>query len=466
MGIHLHVWRAIRRRPVPAVAATATLVAVAVAAGAAVFSGDADRTAAPAATVRVDRGEVTSAVAATGNVRPAESRGLAFAAAGAVTEVRVRPGDDVTVGKVLAVIDDEDARAEVARAEQELAGAQATLTETQAALTDSAADDGKSGAAGCVAAPTAAARTDAAAGVALAARQVSVAPATPTAEQKSPTPQPEADPPSKPPTSSTAPKPTGTSVPSTPPSPDRAGKGPATTSAPADPRDCPADAGASGTGGNAADGGSGPGGNAAGADPPLRAHQQVTTAQLALAEAEDRLAGTTITAPVAGRVLSVAGPVGTRVSAGARFIELAVVDGMQVTATFPEADAGQIVVGQTATVTPAGRSGTDLAAKVAQVDPVGTSDGQVVRFGVRLALDDAPDDLLIGQSAAVRIRIASVADVLRVPAGAVEVRPDGSGTVMLADAAEPRPVVIGVRGDQFVEIRSGLAEGDLVLATG
>jgi HlyD family secretion protein len=163
-------------------------------------------------------------------------------------------------------------------------------------------------------------------------------------------------------------------------------------------------------------------------------------------------------------VLSVAGPVGTRVSAGARFIELAVVDGMQVTATFPEADAGQIAVGQAATVTPAGRSGTELAAEVVQLDPVGTSDGQVVRFGVRLALDDAPDDLLIGQSAAVRIRIATVADVLRVPAGAVEVRPDGSGTVLLAGAAEPRDVVVGVRGDQFVEIRSGLAEGDLLLA--
>ncbi|SCG37474.1 efflux RND transporter periplasmic adaptor subunit [Micromonospora coxensis] len=447
MGIHLHVWRAVRRRPVPAVAATATLVAVTVVAGAAAFSGGADGTGAPAATVRVDRGEVTSAVAATGSVRPATSRGLAFAAAGAVTEVRVRPGDDVTVGQTLAVVDDEEARAEVARAEQ-------ALTDAQAALTDSAAEDGEPGDAVCGASPAAAARTDAAAGVALAAREVNTARATPSAA-RSPTPQPDPDPPSMPPTSSAAPQPTRTSVPSTPPSPDRAGKGPATTSAPAGPRDCPAAAG-----------GSGPGGDTAGADPLLRAHQQVTAAQLALAEAEDRLAGTTITAPVAGRVLSVAGPVGARVSAGARFIELAVVDGMQVTATFPEADAGQISVGQTATVTPAGRPDTELNADVVQVDPVGTSDGQVVRFGVRLALDDAPDDLLVGQSAAVRIRIATVADVLRVPAAAVEVRPDGSGTVLLAGAAEPRAVVVGVRGDQFVEIRSGLAEGDLILAAG
>ncbi|WP_422734383.1 efflux RND transporter periplasmic adaptor subunit [Micromonospora sp. WMMD558] len=445
MGIHLHVWRAVRRRPAPTVAATATLVAVTVAAGASAFSGDADRTAAPAATVRVDRGEVTSAVAATGSVRPAASRGLAFTAAGTVTEVRVRPGADVTVGQVLAVLDDGEAHAEVTRAEQALADARAALDDLEV--------EEEPDALACATSPVSAARGDGAGGAAGGTVRT-----TPSGDTGSPTPRPDPDQSSPSPTPSATPTPTGSSASPAKPSPSGTGKGPAvtaTTPAPAGPRGCPTEPG-----------GSGPGGNAVGTDPLLRAHQQVTAAQLALAEAQDRLAGTTITAPVAGRVLSVAGPVGTRAAAGVRFVELAVVDGMQVTATFPEADAGQIAVGQTATVTPAGRSDTELDAEVVQLDPVGTSDGQVVRFGVRLALDDAPDDLLIGQSAAVRIRIATVADVLRVPAGAVEFRPDGSGTVLLAGAVETRAVVIGVRGDQFVEIRSGLAEGDLLLAAG
>ncbi|MEU1964434.1 HlyD family efflux transporter periplasmic adaptor subunit [Micromonospora sediminicola] len=449
MGIHLHVWRAVRRWPVPAVAA-ATLVAVTVAAGAVSFSGDADRAAAPAATVRVDRGEVTSAVAATGSVRPAASRGLAFTAAGTVTEVRVRPGADVTVGQVLAVLDDDEAHAEVTRAEQALADARAALGDLEA--------EEEPDTRACTTSPVPDTRGDGAGGAAGAATAGDDVRTTPSGEPGSPTPRPAPDQSSPSATRSATPTPTGSSAAPVKPSPTGTGKGPAATpTAPAStgPRGCPTEPG-----------GSGPGGNAAGADPLLRAHQQVTAAQLALAEAEDRLAGTTVTAPVAGRVLSVGGPVGTRVSAGARFIELAVVDGMQVTATFPEADAGQITAGQVATVTPAGRPDTQLDAEVVEVDPVGTSDGQVVRFGVRLALDGAPDDLLIGQSAAVRIRIATVADVLRVPAGAVEVRPDGSGTVLLAGAAEPRAVVVGVRGDQFVEIRSGLAEGDLLLATG
>ncbi|MFC0098879.1 efflux RND transporter periplasmic adaptor subunit [Micromonospora marina] len=448
MGFHLHVWRAIRRRPVPA-ATTAVLVAVTAAVGAAALSGGADRTAAPAATVRVERGEVTSAVAATGSVRPSADRGLAFTAAGTVTEVRVRPGVDVTVGQVLAVLDDGEARAEVTRTEQALADARAALDDLEA--------EEEPDTPACATSPAAAAPGGGAGGAAAAAATGDTVRTTSPGDTGSPNPGTGSEQPSHSPAPSADPAPTGSPGSPAEPSPGGTRNGPvATATAPA-----PADPGCL-----AQPGGSRPGGADAGADPLLRAHQQVTAAQLALAEAEDRLAGTTITAPVDGRVLSVAGPVGARVSAGARFVELAVVDGMQVTATFPEADAGRIAVGQTATVTPAGRSGTDLAAEVVQLDPVGANDGQVVRFGVRLALDDAPDDLLIGQSAAVRIRIATVTDVLRVPAGAVRVRSDGSATVLLAGAAEPRAVVTGVRGDQFVEIRSGLAEGDLVLATG
>ncbi|WBB54671.1 HlyD family efflux transporter periplasmic adaptor subunit [Verrucosispora sp. WMMD573] len=445
MGIiHLHVWRTVRRRPVPAVAATATLVAVTVLVGAAAFPGGTDRTATPAATVRVDRGEVSSAVAATGTVRPATSRGLAFAVAGTVTEVWVRPGSDVAVGQVLAVLDDGEAYAEVTRAEQALTDARAELDELE--------DEQEPDILTCAMSPVPATGGDGAGGAATAAAAGDTTRTTPSGDPGSPTSGRDPDQPSP----SATPTPPGSSTAPVEPSPSGIGKGPATSAtapAPSDPRGCPKEPA-----------GSEAGGNSAGADPLLRAHQQVTAAQLALAEAEDRLAGTTIAAPVAGRVLSVAGPVGSRVSAAARFIELAVVDGMQVTATFPEADAGLIAAGQSATVTPAGRPDTELAAEVVQLDPMGASDGQVVRFGVRLALDGAPDDLLIGQSAAVRIRIATVADVLRVPADAVEVRPDGSGTVLLAGAAEPRAVVIGVRGDQFVQIRSGLAEGDLLLA--
>ncbi|WP_156313206.1 efflux RND transporter periplasmic adaptor subunit, partial [Micromonospora sp. HK10] len=205
-----------------------------------------------------------------------------------------------------------------------------------------------------------------------------------------------------------------------------------------------------------------PGG--AGADPVLRAQQQVTSAQLALAEAEEALAGTSITAPLAGKVLSVAGTVGSKVSARVTFVTLGDIAGMAVSAKFPEADAGRVMVGLAATVTLADRPGEEFAARVTQLDPVGTTDGQMVTYGALLDFDTVPKGTLVGQSANVRVTIRSVPDVLRVPATAVREIIGDTGTVSFRTATgmQSRQVTVGVRGDQYTEITAGLAEGDEV----
>jgi HlyD family secretion protein len=51
----------------------------------------------------------------------------------------------------------------------------------------------------------------------------------------------------------------------------------------------------------------------------LSAEQRVTSADVALEKAQAALDGTAITAPLAGKVLSVAGTVGTQVGSGSTF---------------------------------------------------------------------------------------------------------------------------------------------------
>ncbi len=203
--------------------------------------------------------------------------------------------------------------------------------------------------------------------------------------------------------------------------------------------------------------GSGPGGDAI-----LTAEQRVNRATADLATARANLAGTTVTAPIAGTVLSVTGKVGSQVSRGATFVTLADTYAMQVSAKFPEADAGAIAVKQTATVTLADRDGQEFAATVVQVDPVGTSDGTMVTFGVVLAFTAAPKDLLVGQTAAVKVRTGNVGDALRVPSTAVHDVADGHGTVLLDAGATRRSVTVGLRGDRYTEVRSGLTPGEVV----
>jgi multidrug efflux pump subunit AcrA (membrane-fusion protein) len=382
-------------------------------------SGDQHGSAAPP-TARVQRGTVTATVAAAGTLQPAQTRGLAFSMDGTVTEVRVRPGDQVTAGQVLAKIDDTDAKARVSSAQDALDAAQEALDGAESTPTPSST-------AGCLAA------------AAYVASPSATASPSPTPSRRAASPSP------------TSPASGGSS-----------GGGPAGGGSPGDsPR-----GGQNGQecGANQQQGG--------GADRLLSAQQQVNKAREQLADAEQDLAGTTVTAPIAGRVLSVAGAVGSRATASSSgFIVLGDVADMQVKADFPEADASGLKVGQTATVSLADRPGEPLPAKVTQVEPTGTVDGQtstslptprpqkMVRFGVLLAFDKVPDDLLTGQSADVQVQTGSATGVLCVPASAVH-----DVTVKLTTGVE-KQVEVGLRGDQYVEIKSGLAEGDEVVAS-
>ncbi|MFY1636249.1 efflux RND transporter periplasmic adaptor subunit [Solwaraspora sp. WMMB335] len=445
-------WRPARRRLAVATAG-ATLVGAGVLAAAIALPTSADD-AAPASTVQVDQGTVTVAVAATGTVEPAQDRQLGFGVAGTVTRLDVRLGQDVTAGEILAAVDDSDAVAAVEQAQEALAAARQALGVAQAQAADDATDDvGTTCATNALTAWTG---------------------ADPTAgPQPDPTPSSTPDP--------TEPTPSGTAPGTvTSPSPSPAVSGPASSASPTATAatgpgtaatDSPqqrsgADTGCGGTD-DESSGGAGTG-SGAGGDPVLRARQQVTAATLRLASAEDDLTGTVISAPIDGKVLAVAGAIGSAVRAGDTFVELGAVAQMQVTASFPEADSARLAVGQSAVVTLPARPGTEFSARVTQVDPVGSVDGQLVRFGVLVDFDQMPDGLLIGQSAGVRIVVDEVTDAVRIPVTALGRGSGGEDIVVVPAGSEGQRrqvVTVGVRGDQYVEVIDGLVVGDRVLGT-
>jgi multidrug efflux pump subunit AcrA (membrane-fusion protein) len=196
----------------------------------------------------------------------------------------------------------------------------------------------------------------------------------------------------------------------------------------------------------------------------LSAEQQLNNAKLALTQANARLAGTVITSPIAGRVLSVGGAVGSRASAGGTgFIVLGDLSTLGVSAQFTEADIGRLAVGQVAAVTLPGR--VPVAGKVSQIDPAGTITNRLVRYGVVIAFDQVPADLLLGQSATVVVTTASADNVLYVASAAVVVAADGTGSVTVRAEGRDvtRTVRLGLRGDQYTEVGDGLAEGEVVV---
>jgi multidrug efflux pump subunit AcrA (membrane-fusion protein) len=397
-----------------------------------------------AATVAVDRGAVSTDVGTTGTVEPAQTRSLSFTVDGTVESVSVRAGSEVQAGQSLAKVDDSDAQ-------QAVDDAQDALDEANQQLTDARNSSAKQ---------TEAANTGTSTGC--------VAPAAyPVPVSASPTPStPASSRPTTSPSRSTTPTRTGSPAPATSHSTGtgtRSGTG-GTGSGTRGRTGGTAGGtcGGTGSGGTGSSGG-GQGQQGGGTDAVLSAQQRVVSADTTLANAEDALEGATITAPIAGRILTVAGKVGSQVNSGSAFITLAGTSNMQINAQFPEADADNLKVGQAASVTLADQDGKTFKATVAEVDPTGTSDGTMVRYGVQLAFEASgqPPNLLVGQSAMVVVTTGSKAGVLRVPSTAVHDVAGTTGTVLKGGARVK--VGIGLRGDQYTEITSGLSEGDQVV---
>jgi HlyD family secretion protein len=65
------------------------------------------------------------------------------------------------------------------------------------------------------------------------------------------------------------------------------------------------------------------------------------------------------------------------------------------------------------------------------------------------------------------VTTAEAADALYVPTSAVRPGPDGTYTIQVKDGSgtRTRAVQIGIRGDQYVQIRSGLTANDEVVVT-
>ncbi len=377
-----------------------------------------------AETVKVDKGAVTTEVATTGTLAAAQTRSLSFAVDGTVETVKVRAGTTVTPGQVLATVDDDDAQQAVDDAQDALDDAQDALDKAEDTSTSTSTTS-----TGCNAAAAYKLQTSTSPSASASASPSATATASPTATK----------------TATAGPTKTATAGTGT-----GSGSGGKTGTG-------------SGTGSCSTSGSSGQqGGQNSGSssDAILTAQQRVNSAEVTLEEKEDALEGATITAPIAGRILSVSGKVGSQVSSGSTFISLADIYDMQISAAFPEADADHLAVKQKAVITLADKPGETFDATLVVVDPVGTSDGTLTTFGVVLSFVDAPKDLLVGQSAQVKVTTGSKTDVLRVPSTAVHNISGTSGTLQ-KDGAEVK-VQIGLRGDQYTEITSGVTEGDAV----
>ena len=139
---------------------------------------------------------------------------------------------------------------------------------------------------------------------------------------------------------------------------------------------------------------------------------------------------------------------------------------MTLDVTVDELDISKIYVGQSATITIDALAGEHFSATVSQIANSGTNDGGSSKFTVELTLDKS-GDMLPGMTASAFIQLDNGENLLCVPATALG--EENGETVLYTSYDEknavlgsPVPVTIGAADAEYVQILTGLSEGDTV----
>lgn len=216
------------------------------------------------------------------------------------------------------------------------------------------------------------------------------------------------------------------------------------------------------------------------------AQMSYDTAVSALTQASSDADETNILAPIDGTVVGEPKTVGTMAVATSDnptvIMRIANLSSKEIKAKVDETDIGNIAVGQPATFTVDAFTDKTFTARVtaiAQTDTTNSwdttsstttttsSSASVIYYYVTLAVDDPENLLLPAMTARVDIHTADRPDALAIPLSALKTDTTGSYVVILNSdgTQENRYVETGIYSDEYVEILSGLEDGEKVVNT-
>ncbi len=208
------------------------------------------------------------------------------------------------------------------------------------------------------------------------------------------------------------------------------------------------------------------------------AQAQVALSSAALARAEDDLADTVITSPIAGvvtrRLVEPGQTVVSAMSATALFEVASDLRALEAVVEVDEADVGRVKADQPATFTVSAWPDRRFQAQVHTVDLAPSEDDSIVTYGAELRLDNADLALRPGMTATAEIEVGRQDDVLLVPPAALRYRPPGVAVgegewVFVLEGGAPVAIsvaLLGTGATQTAVRGEGLDEADSVLIGG
>ncbi len=200
------------------------------------------------------------------------------------------------------------------------------------------------------------------------------------------------------------------------------------------------------------------------------AANRVKAAELSLQARQKQLEGYTVKSPIAGTVIEKKYKVGDTISdAGKELCTIYDLSHMKVTLNVDELDINKIKIGQNAVITSNAAPGAVYEGTVSNITMKGKTENGVTTYPVEIQVGDV-EGLLAGMNVQVKIAIQKAENAVAIPAAALEV-----GNLVLVEGGEMdsgnpavpagygyRQVEVGISDGSFVEIISGIEEGEMI----
>lgn len=194
------------------------------------------------------------------------------------------------------------------------------------------------------------------------------------------------------------------------------------------------------------------------------ADSELALAQAKYDAAKAVLESLEIKAPFAGIVFDVSAEAGQTYDAEAKLFTVGDPKALEALVSVTEEDYPLVSIGQIAEMYFDARPDVTAKGKVERIIPTRIQ-GDSPLYNIYLSLDDVPDGLADGMTVDSNVTIASRPGVLCLPRAVVHASGNDKAVLQVWDGTktEDRQVAIGLRGDANVEIVSGLQEGEQVV---
>lgn len=191
-------------------------------------------------------------------------------------------------------------------------------------------------------------------------------------------------------------------------------------------------------------------------------HSEQVAAEMNLEYQQARLADTQIVAPFEGLVVRRLHEAGDIVVPGSAILSLIRTDELWISAWVDETQLSAITVGQSARVVFRSQTHQPYHGMVARLGR--EVDRETRQFIADVRVLDLPDQWAVGQRAEVYIESASKDSATLVPSEFLVLHLGGTGVFVDVDGhAHWRPVTLGLRNADFVEVVDGLAADEVVI---